>query len=74
MADISKTLIAILLVATILISVIGTWTLLNTVDKAITVANSFSKGYGKISINIVSQGTGSAYGGTGKVSVNIQPR
>lgn len=68
MADISKTIVVVLIIATILVSVIGTWTVLNTVDKELAKKFSISKGYGQVSVNIASP----VKGGSGKINVNIQ--
>ena len=68
MAEISKTIIAVLIVATILVSVIGTWTLLNTVDKAIAKTVSKPVGYGHVSVVVENPQSRTA---TGKANVRL---
>lgn len=68
MTDISKTIVVVLIIATILVSVIGTWTVLNTVNREIAKKFSVSKAYGQISVNIAPP----VKGGSGQVNVNIQ--
>jgi len=53
MADISKTIVVVLLIVTILVSVVGTWFVLNTIDNAIVgVSSGQMKTTGKVSVTV----------------------
>lgn len=68
MGDISKGTVAVLLVITILVSVIGTLTVLNSIDNVVSKQLSVTKEYGKVSVEITKPQVAT---GTGDVSVNI---
>lgn len=68
MTDVSKTVIVVLIIATIVVSVLGTWIVFNAVDKAIASKFAISKGHGKVTVDIVRPTEPS----TGHVTVNIQ--
>lgn len=68
MTDVSNTIIVVLIIATILVSVLGTWMVFNAVDKAIASKFAISKGHGKVTVDIVKP----VQPGTGQVTVNIR--
>ncbi len=68
MGDVSKTIVVVLIIATILVSIIGTWMVLSTVDKEIAKKFSTSQGYGQVSVGIMPP----AKMGNGEVKVNIE--
>ncbi|MEM4152567.1 MAG: hypothetical protein QXK80_00380 [Candidatus Pacearchaeota archaeon] len=69
--NISKNLLAILLVLVILISIVATISVLNTTDRAISKAASKPVGYGRVSVMVLKPQISS---GTAQVSVNVLPR
>ncbi|MCX8193839.1 MAG: hypothetical protein N3G19_00530 [Candidatus Pacearchaeota archaeon] len=69
--NISKNLLAILLVLVIVVSIFATFSILNTVDRAIIKAASRPVGYGRVSVVVLSPQIDS---GTAQVSVNVLPR
>ena len=75
MGDISKTIVVVLILATLLVSIVGTWSVLNTIDNAIAKKFSVDKGYGHVSIEIATPDTSSRQSiGHGRVSLTILPR
>ncbi|MGB9708315.1 MAG: hypothetical protein ACPLXC_03275 [Candidatus Pacearchaeota archaeon] len=68
MGDVSKTIVVVLIIATILVSVLGTWMVLSTVNKEVAKKFSNSQGYGQVSVSIVTP----AKVGSGEVKVDIQ--
>ena len=70
MADVSKTIVVVLIVATILVSVIGTWTVLNAIDNIAVKNFGVSKGYGEVKVDIIKPPATA----TGQVTVNIVKR
>lgn len=72
MGDISKTIVVVLLIATILISVIGTWFVLNTIDNAIVrVSSGQLKTAGVVSVTVENPENYRS-SGAGQVGVNIK--
>lgn len=69
MGDVSKTIVVVLIIATILVSVIGTWTVLSTIDKELAKKFSVSKSYGQISVRV---GPPLVSKAGGDVMVNVQ--
>ncbi len=70
MADVSKTIVVVLLIVTILTSVIGTWIVLNNVDNAIARVASKPKGSAQVKFTIIEPGQGMDQG-EGQVKVRI---
>lgn len=71
MGDISKTIVVILLIATILVSVIGTWFVLNTIDNAIVgVSSGQSTNKGQVSVTVENPANYKSTA-SGEVSVNV---
>ena len=76
--DLSKNTIIVLVMLTLIISILGTWTVLNEVSGIRATASQDSRGpaAANVQLNILSpeeyakQGTGAA---TGRVSFNINP-
>ena len=73
MGDISKTIVVVLILATLLVSIVGTWSVLNTIDNAIAKKFSVDKGYGRVSIELINPNSQVSYG-QGRVSLTILPR
>lgn len=73
MTEISKTIVVVLIIATIFVSVISTWIVLNTVNEGIAKKLSMDKSYGQVSVNIVPPDA-TTDSGSGQVTVNIQKR
>ncbi|UZE93951.1 MAG: hypothetical protein IB618_00015 [Candidatus Pacearchaeota archaeon] len=72
MGDISKTVVVILLIATILVSVIGTWFILNTIDNAMVgVSTGQMKSTGGVSVTVANPSDYMS-SGAGQVGVNIE--
>jgi hypothetical protein len=71
MGDISKTVVVVLLIATILVSVVGTWIVLNTVDNTASKMLSVTKSYGRVSVEITNSQPPTA---KGNVGVTVLPK
>ena len=74
--DISKNTLLVLVVLTIIISLLGTWTVISEASKVrtgeITPINDQTSTSGKVSINIYQPEQ--PVGATGQVTLNIEPR
>lgn len=71
MGDVSKTIVVVLLIATILVSVIGTWVVLNTVDNTASKMLSVTRSYGHVSVEIANPQPAT---GKGNVGVTVLPK
>lgn len=72
--DISKTTITVLVLVTLMISVLGTWTVLNELSNVKTTQQAPSSSSGEVKLNIVSTGQNvpDQTGATGRVSLTIE--
>ncbi len=74
--DISKTFVVVLLIATIIISLIGTWVVLKTVD-SLTTGKSKGAGVnsqGQVNVEVIPSSQNSKSNAVAGVSVSIIPR
>lgn len=68
--DISKRMVAVLFVAAILISVLGTLTVLTTLNQTVSEALSVTKGNGQVSVEIILPESQTS-AGSGNVNIEI---
>jgi hypothetical protein len=69
--EISKSVIVVLLVLTVIISILGTWTVLDEMQNVKTVPAIPSREYGDVKLNINNIPGASHTFGEGKVSIKI---
>jgi hypothetical protein len=70
-SEISKSVVIILLVLTVIVSILGTWTVLDEMQNAKPVPTVPSKDYGNVMLNINNVPNAPQSFGEGKVSIKI---